>query len=152
MNRKLVTAGLALALAAGSAVTVFAQTKPKDMVRERQAAMTLQWKYLAPMYRMAQGKVPYDAKVIARDAGYLEVLSKMAWDGFDPSTKNEDSAALPAVYTDAAKFKEAQERFQHAAGRLAAASKSGNETSVKAAIRDVSDACDACHDKFREKQ
>lgn len=152
MNKKLITAGLALALSAGYASTVVAQAKPETMVKERQASMTLQWKYLGPMYRMAQGRVPYDANVIARNAGYLEVLSKMAWDGFDPSTRNQKTAALPAVYTDTAKFKEAQDRFQRAASQLVAASKGGNEATVKAAIGDVLNACNACHDSFREKQ
>lgn len=150
MKRTLVSTLLAAALLAPPA---FAQTKPEVLVKERQAAMTLQWKYLAPMYRMAQGRLPYDAGVVARNSAYLEVLSKLAWDGFDPSTRDVmDTAALPSVYANAAKFKQAQDRFQGAAGKLAAAAKGGSESAVKAAIGDVLKACNACHDDFREKQ
>lgn len=152
MNTKLVASGLAMALGAGCAASAFAQAKPEALVKERQAAMTLQWKYFGPMYRMAQGRMPYDATVIARNASYLETLSKMAWDGFDPSTKGLKTAALPAVFTDTAKFKDAQDRFQRTAAQLAAAAKGGNETTVKAAIGEVLNACNACHDNFREKQ
>jgi len=152
MSRSLVVTGLALAVGTGHAATALAQARPATLVKERQAAMTLQWKYFGPMYRMAQGRVPYDANVIARNAGYLDALSRMAWEGFDPSTKDLKTGALPVVFTDTAKFKDAQDRFQRTAAQLAAAAKGGNETAVKAAIGEVLDACNACHDHFREKQ
>jgi cytochrome c556 len=102
---------------------------------------------------MLKGAVPYDANVVARNAGYLEVLSKMPWDGFAESTKGQrNTIALPAIWTDAAKFKQAQDQFQNAVGALVAASKSGDEAKVKAAIGDVGKACGSCHDNFREKQ
>ena len=152
MNKKLLSAGLALALGAGYALTAFSQVKPEVLVKQRQSAMTLQGKYFGPLGGMLKGSVPYNDQVVARNAGYLEVLSKMPWDGFDPSTSGQKTRALPAVYTDTAKFKEAQDRFQTAVGQLVAASKGGTEATVKAAIGDVGKACGGCHDNFREKQ
>jgi len=58
------------------------------LVKQRQAAMTLQGKYYGPMAGMAQGKIPYNGDIVARNAGYLEVLSKIALDGFVDSTKD----------------------------------------------------------------
>jgi cytochrome c556 len=151
MKRKLVAAGIAVALGAGPAAIALAQAKPDVLVKQRQAAMTLQGKYFGPLGGMAKGAVPYDANLVARNAGYLEALSKMPWDGFAESTKGEQSHALPAIWTDAAKFKQAQDQFQSAVTALLAASKSGDEAKVKAAIGDVGKSCGACHDSFREK-
>ena len=153
MKRKLIATGLALALSAGAAGTVLAQAKPDVLVKQRQAAMTLQGKYFGPLVGMLKGAVPYDANVVARNAGYLEALSKMPWDGFAESTKGQkNTIALPVIWSDAAKFKQAQDQFQSAVAALVAASKSGDEAKVKAAIGDVGKNCGSCHDNFREKQ
>jgi cytochrome c556 len=114
--------------------------------------MTLQGKYIGPLAGMAQGRVPYDAKVVQRNAEFLEALSKMAWDGFDPSTKDIKSRALPAVFTDVGKFKAAADRLEQEASKLVAVSKSGDESAVKAQIGAVGKACAGCHDTFQEKR
>src|SRR5438132_13902200 len=95
---------LALGVAAGAAL---AQAKPEVLVKQRQAVMTLQGKYFGPMAAMAQGKAPYDVKIVQRNAGFLDNLSRMPWDGFDPSTKDIKSAALPAVYGEPDNFRQA---------------------------------------------
>lgn len=152
MNRKLFSIGLALTLGAGYSLTAFSQVKPETLVKQRQAAMVLQGKYWGPLGGMAQGKVPYNAAVVARNAGFLEALSKMPWDGFVPSTKDVKSAALLAVITDAAKFKEAQERLQSEISKLVAVSKGGDEAAVKAQLVATGKACGGCHETFREKK
>jgi cytochrome c556 len=151
MNKRLFTMVLSSVLCMGFALTAFSEVKPEILVKQRQAAMTLQGKYFGPLGGMAQGKVPYNAEIVARNAGYLEVLTKMPWDGFDSSTANEKSAALPAVYSDNAKFKKAAENMQAAVAKLATVSKSGDEATVKAAIGALGKACGACHDDFRMK-
>jgi cytochrome c556 len=152
MNSKLISAGIALVLGAGVSITAFAQAKPETLVKQRQSAMVLQGKYFGPMGGMAQGKVPFDAKAVARNAGYLETLSHMAWDGFDPSTKSEKSAALPAIFTDQAKFKELADRFQSEAAKLNSAAKGGDEGAIKSQIAAVGKVCSGCHESFREKR
>ena len=155
MKKRLMLAGFAVALATGYTLPALSQVKPETLVKQRQAAMTLQGKYYGPMANMAQGKVPYNADVVARNAAYLEVLSKMPWDGFAESTKDlkdVKTAALPAIWNEPAKFKETQEKFQGAVGALVAATKTGNEASIKAAIAEVGKAgCGNCHQNFRQK-
>ena len=150
MKRKLMAATVAI-----GAVFMFdagAQVKPEILVKQRQAAMTLQGKYFGPLAAMAQGKAPYSAAVVQRNAGFLGNLSRMPWDGFDPSTKDVKSAALPAIFTDAAKFKEATERLENETSKLFEMSRSGDEASVKAQIGAVGKACGGCHESFRQKQ
>lgn len=152
MNHKFYTTALALAVCAGYSLPAFSQAKPETLVKQRQSAMTLQGKYFGPLAGMAQGKVPYDATVVARNAGYLDALAKMPWDGFAASTKDVKSAATPAVFTDTAKFKESADRFQAEVTKLAQATKGGDEASVKTQISAVGKTCAGCHETFREKQ
>jgi len=153
MNNKLTSIAIALVLGFGYSIAAYSQVKPETLVKQRQSAMTLQGKYFYAQLRpMAQGKMPYDASVVARDAVYLDALSKMPWDGFTPATKDVKSAALPAVFTDTAKFKESQDRLQSEVAKLVSVSKSGDETAIKAQILAVDKACGGCHETFREKQ
>ena len=150
MKHALITAllGTATLLASGAAL---AQANPETPVKQRQAAMILQGKYFGPMAGMAQGKVPYNADVVKRNAVLLEALSKMAWDGFAPATQAVKSRALPEIYSNAAKFKEAQDRFQADAAKLVATVNSGDEAAIKAQIGAIGKNCGSCHETFREK-
>jgi cytochrome c556 len=149
--RKLVAASL---LAAGALVVVDAgaQVKPEILVKQRQAAMTLIGKYWGPLGGMMQGRVPYDAAVVQRNAGYLDALDKMPWDGFQENTKDVKSAALPAIWEKAGEFKQAQERLQSEVSKLVQVSKGGDEAAVKAQLGAVGKACGGCHENFRQKQ
>ena len=152
MKCKLVAATVAMTLGVGFTLEAAAQAKPEVLVKQRQSAMTLQGKYFGPMAGMAQGKIPYDAKVVQRNAGFLEALSQMPWDGFHESTKGEKSAALPAIWEKAAEFKQASERLENEAAKLAQVSKSGDEAAVKAQIGATGKSCGGCHETFREKR
>lgn len=128
-----------------------AQVKPETLVKQRQSVMTLHGKYMGQLGRMAQGREPYNAALAARNAGFLDALSKMPWDGFDPSTKDVKSRALPAVFAEPAKFKQAADRYQGEVAKLVAATKGGDEGAVKSAIGAVGKACAACHDDFQQQ-
>jgi cytochrome c556 len=152
MKKKLLSACIALTLGAGAgyATTVLAQAKPEVLVKQRQAVMVLHGKYWGPLNGMAQGKAPYNADIAARNAGFLDALSQMPWDGFQSSTKDEtNTKALPAIYENPAKFKEAQDRFRGAVTKLVSAAK--DEGAFKAAAGEVGKSCGGCHQDFRAK-
>lgn len=151
LSKKHLLAGIAIAAGIGIAATASAQVKPETLVKQRQSAMVLVAKYFGPLGGMAQGRAPFNAEVVARNAGYLEVLARMPWDGFTDATKDVKSATLPAAFTDP-KFKQGQEQLQTAIANLAAVAKSGDEAKIKAAIGEVGKTCSGCHDNFREKQ
>jgi len=152
MKCKLLAVSLAASLGAGFALDAAAQAKPEVLVKQRQAVMTLQGKYFGPLAGMAQGRIPYNADVVRRNAGFLDNLSRMPWDGFDPNTKDVKSAALPAVFEQPDKFKEASSRLENEINKLYQVSRSGDEAAVKAQIGVVGKACGACHENFRQKQ
>ena len=155
MSKKIWLAGLSVAVGVGFVAAALAQAKPDVLIKQRQAAMTLQGKYFGPLAAMAQGKAPYNKDTVVRNAEFLAALSKMPWDGFAESTKDEKSvktAALPSIWKDADKFKQAQEHLQDEVSKLVHVSKSGDEAAVKAQIGAIGKSCGACHQDFREKQ
>jgi cytochrome c556 len=149
MKRTGLAASIAFMLIAGTAL---AQVKPETLVKQRQGKMSLQGKYFFPLAAMAQGKIPYNADVVRTNATYLDNLSRMAWDGFDPSTRGVQSRALPAVFEQPERFKEAASRLENEANKLYQVSRSGDEAAVKAQIGAVGKACGGCHESFQAKQ
>jgi cytochrome c556 len=152
MKRKLLVASLAVAMGSLVVLEASAQVKPDTLVKQRQAAMTLIGKYWGPLGGMAQGKVPFDANTVQRNASYLDALDKMPWDGFQESTKGVKSAALSAIWDKPGEFKQAQERLQSEVAKLVQVSKGGDEAAVKAQLGAVGKSCGGCHESFREKQ
>ena len=151
MRKNIVAFGIVFALGAGLSLHAQAQAKPDVMVKQRQAVMTLQGKYFGPLVAVAQGKAPYNAAAVQRNAGFLDNLSRMAWDTFDPSTKDEKTRALPAIYENNAKFKEYASRLENETSKLVTLSRGGDEAAVKAQIGAIGKVCGACHDDFRQK-
>jgi len=150
MRTMLLAAATALA-ALGASFDALAQTKPDVLVKQRQAAMTLQAKYLGPIGAMLKGAAPYNADVVAINATFLENLSRMPWDGFDASTKGEKTKAKPEVFTDTAKFKADADQLEQATAKLGAVARAKDEAGVRAAFGAVAKACGGCHDTFRQK-
>jgi cytochrome c556 len=151
MRTKLLAAAVAVAALGGVSLEAFAQAKPDVLVKQRQAAMTLQGKYLGPIGAMMKGAAPYNADVVALNATFLENRARMPWDGFDPSTKGEKSKTKPEAFTDTAKFKAAADTLEGETAKLGAAARAKNEAGVRAAFGGVAKACGSCHDAYREK-
>jgi cytochrome c556 len=154
VKKTVVAAAVVVSLGAVGGAAL-AQVKPEVLVKQRQSAMTLIGKYFGPLGAMAQGKAPFDAKIVQRNADYLNALAQMPWDGFDPSTKDvkdPKTRALPAIWEQPEKVKEAAQRLQNEVAKLQQVAKGGDEAATKAQIGAVGKACANCHDNFREKQ
>jgi cytochrome c556 len=149
MKMNLAVSAAALLLGATLTLDAVAQVKPEVLVKQRKAAMTLQGKYFGPIGAMVQGKAPYDAQIVARNAAYLEVLTAMPWDGFQPATENEkDTRAKPDLFKDKAKFDQYAKEMQGTVAKLNAAAKAADQGAVKAAFGDTAKACKTCHDAY----
>ncbi len=59
--------------------------------------------------------------------------------------------AKPEIWKQSPKFKEASDKFQQEAVKLAAAAKTGKEDAFKAAFTATAATCKGCHDDFRNK-
>ena len=152
MRTKLLAAAVMFATLGGASLEAMAQAKPDVLVKQRQAAMTLQSKYLGPIGGMLKGARPYDADVVALNATFLENLARMPWDGFDASTQGEKSRAKPEIYKEWAKFRAAADTLEAETAKLGAVARAKNEAGVRAAFGGVAKACGSCHDAYQAKQ
>ena len=152
MRTKLLAAAVMFAALGGASLEAMAQAKPDVLVKQRQAVMTLQSKYLGPIGGMLKGARPYDADVVALNATFLENLARMPWDGFDASTQGEKSRAKPEIYKEWAKFRAAADTLEAETAKLGAVARAKNEAGVRAAFGGVAKACGSCHDAYQAKQ
>ena len=126
--------------------------KTEDAIKYRQSALFVMGQHFSRVGAMANGRVPYDAKVAAENADIVAAMAQLPWAGFGPGTdKGAPTKAEPAVWAEPAKFKDAREKMVAETGKLAAAAKTGNLDSLKAAFGDTAGSCKACHDAFRAK-
>ncbi len=125
--------------------------KPEDAIKYRKSALFVMQQHYARIGAMATGRVPFDAKVAADNAAIAESMSRLPWAAFGEGTDKGDTKALPEIWTEKAKFNAAADKMQSEMSKLAAAAKTGNLDSVKAAFQATSGTCKACHDDFRGK-
>jgi cytochrome c556 len=147
------SASLALAaLAATVAPPAGAQfAKPEDAIKYRQSAMYVMSQHVGRIGAMVNGKAPYDPKAAVDNAELVATMSHLPWPAYAPGTdKGRETRAKPEIWTDQAKFKEAQERLTGETAKLVAATKTSNLDSVKTAFQGVGGACKNCHDSFRK--
>ena len=153
MNRIKAVASLALAASAIvlslPAAAQFA--KPEDAIKYRQSALSVMGTHFGRVAGMANGKIPFDAKLAAENATIAESMSKLPWAGFGEGTDKGNTKAKPEIWTDNAKFKESGEKMQAEMVKLAAAARTGNLDAIKTAVGATGGTCKACHDAFRKE-
>ena len=126
--------------------------KPEDAIKYRQSALSVMGTHFGRLGAMANGRVPFDAKVAADNAEIVAAMAKLPWAGFGAGTdKGGNTKAKPEIWTEQAKFKEHADKLQAESVKLAAASKTGSLDSLKTAFAATADTCKACHDAFRNK-
>lgn len=160
MNR-FAKVGTALVVAACASGVAYAQMKPQDAIHARQAIMRVQGLTFGPLAAMAQGKIPFNKDAFVAGAMRLKAVWEMnptgrffpqGTDKAMPGSKiAEYTNALPAIWSEPAKFKKAAEHATDAIDKLAAAAQSGDEGAMKAAAGGVGKACKGCHEDFHAK-
>lgn len=128
--------------------------KPEDAIKYRQSAMFIIGQNTGRIGAMAQGKVPFDAKVAADSAATMEFMAKLPWGAFGDGTDKgaNPTRAKAEIWTDKAKFTEFAEKLQAETTKLSTAAKTGNLDNIKAAMGGVGGTCKGCHDAFQAKQ
>jgi cytochrome c556 len=147
---------LAAMIFAAAAVTLAAPAsaqfaKPEDAIKYRQSAFVVMAQHFGRIGAMVNGKAPFDAKAAQESADIVAVMSKLPWEAFGAGTdKGGNTKALPAIWSEQAKFKEHSDKLETEATKLAAAAKTGNLDSVKTAFGATAGSCKG-HDNFRAK-
>ena len=146
-----ILASLAIAAAAVTlAAPASAQfAKPEDAVKYRQSALFVMAQHFGRIGAMANGRVPYDAKVAADNAEIVAEMAKLPWAGFGPGTDKLSQKAKAEIWTEQAKFKEHSDKLVAESAKLLAAAKTNNLDNVKTAFGATAGTCKACHDAYR---
>ncbi len=149
MRKTIVLAGL-LAGVIGAIPAQAQFAKPEDAIKYRKAGFNIMAAHFGRLGAMAQGKVPFDAKVAAENADVLAMVAKLPLTAFVEGSDKGETRAKPEIWKEAAKFKEAADKNQAEMAKLVAAAKTGNLDNLKAAFGSAAPTCKACHDSFRK--
>jgi cytochrome c556 len=99
---------------------------------------------------MANGRIPFDAKVAAENAELAATVAKLPWAAFGEGTDKGETRAKPEIWKEQAKYHEASDKMVAEMNKLAAAAKTGSVDNLKAAFGPAAASCKACHDVFRK--
>lgn len=149
MQRLVLTVVATLGLA--SALPAAAQFRNAEAaVKYRQSVMQVQGFHLGRIFAMANGRIPFDAKVVAEDAMVLDTIDKLPFVAFGEGTdKVAASKSKPELWKERAKFDAAALKMQEDVAKLNAAAKTGSQDAIKAAVGAVGQSCKACHDAYQ---
>jgi len=154
MKHRLALAATALGLVTTlTALPAQAQFRNAEAaIKYRQSAMYLQNNHLSRLFAMANGQVPFDAKVAAEQIEIVSALNRLQFTAFIDGSDKGNSNAKPEVWSEKDKFSAAATKSQEDIGKLVAAGKTGSLDQIKAAVGAVGKSCKACHDDYRKPQ
>ena len=118
-------------------------------IKYRQSVMQVQSFHLGRVFAMANGRIPFDAKVAADDAALLDTIDKLPFVAFVDGSDKGNTKAKPEIWKERAKFDAAAQKMQDEVAKLNAAAKTGSLDAIKATVGPVGAACKACHDAYR---
>ena len=124
--------------------------KPEDAIKYRKAGFTLMAAHFGRLGAMAQGRVPFDAKLAAENADVLAAVGKLPFTAFVEGSDKGETRAKAEIWKESGKFKEAADKNMAEMTKLVAAAKTGNLDNLKAAFGSAAPTCKACHDNFRK--
>ena len=146
----LATAGLCLALAGAA----YAQFSPKEAVGVRVNG----YRETGAAFKTLNDQLKSDTpiKIMLRTSARRIVQTSHDQYGWFPAGSGpeagEKTKAKPVIWSDAAGFKTAQDRFQQQAALMAQAVDGGDLSQIKTQAHALGEACAACHNKYREKE
>lgn len=150
--RKMILAAASAALALGVAAQAHENHKhsTSPLVDARQGGMTMLVANMAALTRASQAeeadavaKAAFPASGVASFARSLPVL-------FGPDTRSvAGTAALPAVWDDAAGFAAQMAEFQAATAAVEAAARADDRAAFAESLARTKAACQSCHTAFR---
>jgi cytochrome c556 len=151
MISKSIIAGLSLAVLAGGA---FAQAKPEDQIKVRQAG----YRYMS--WNMGQIKAnlgaTYNKDQVIAAANVIAAISNSGMGalfsaGTEKGVGYHETEVKPDFAARMDEFKKLGMAFNKEANDLSKVAATGDAAAVKAQFGKVGEACKACHEKFKKE-
>lgn len=125
--------------------------KPEDAIKYRKAAFSVMASHFGRVAGMANGRIPFDAKLAADSAEVATFMSKLPYAGFVPGSDKGETKAESKIWAETDKFNAAASKMQEEMAKLNVAAKGGNLDAIKAAVGETGKSCKACHDNYRKE-
>jgi cytochrome c556 len=149
MMRNTVLAALLGGALALPAAAQFA--RPEEAVKYRQGLWFVLNQHFTRIGTMVRGRMPFDPRVAVQDAEVIATLARLPAAAFGPGTDTPSDHARPEIWTEAARFREHNERLVAETGRLLAAARTQDLAQIKAAFGPAANTCKECHDAYRSQ-
>ena len=148
--RRLYAACCSLALGAAT-FTAVADTSPENAIKFRQAVMRSMSDHFAAFMLISSGRVD-QPQYLAAHADAIGAMGEQLGSLFPAGSGTGKTDALPAIWTDTAKFQKALDNGKSATAKLRDAVKGGDKAAIAQAAKAAGDACKGCHDSFRKEE
>jgi cytochrome c556 len=125
---------------------VFAQA---DVIQKRQDLMKSNGAAAKAIKAAVEAK---DYATVETKAKDINGNAEKIVSAFPAGSTTGKTKATPAIWEKSDDFAKAAKNLGKAAGELAAAAKSGDDTAVNTKMKAVGDACAACHKQFRAEK
>jgi cytochrome c556 len=103
-----------------------------------------------PMGAMAQDKIPFNAAEFALRSGRVADLAPMLVEAYPPESQGMANSKLkPEMWANRADFDAKLKDLIDRSAALAQVAKGGDPAKTRAAFFSMSDACKACHEKYK---
>ena len=153
--KKLITTAL-ISTAVLLATPTFAAKDPNiDAIKARKGEMQLRSFNAGPLFAMAKGSIPYDAKMATTLANNLKTLLDVdmgrSWaQGSDIDNYFGETAAKSEIWTTYPEISNYGKEYATAVNELVAVAGNGVDA-LKSKVGALGKSCKGCHDEFREK-
>ncbi len=144
----LVAAGGLLAIPAQAQVQTF--SKPEDAIRYRQAAYYIMGAQMNRINNELKAPTP-NVSAIQRAAGIVESTFRLPGEGYIPGSDKGRTKAKPEIFTEREKVGEIAKKAAAEIAKLNEVAKAGDVAAIRTQFNATADACDSCHDNFRNK-
>ena len=143
----LVAVGGLLAIPAQAQVQTF--SKPEDAIRYRQSAYFIMGVQMGRINSELKAATP-NVTAIQRSAGIIESTFRLPGEGYIPGSEKGRTKAKPEAFTDP-KVGEIAKKAAAEIAKLNEVAKTGDIAAIRTQFNATADACDSCHDNFRNK-
>lgn len=151
MHRLIIHGCLTIVLAVAAPSLAGAATLPEDAIKYRRAVMNAMASHIAAISMIFAGKVEHQqhlaahAEALAASGGTLDKL-------FPAGSGTGKTEALPAIWQEPEKFRQALEAGRSSTAQLRDAVASGDKAAIGRGLKAVGDGCKGCHDKYRKEE
>ena len=124
---------------------------PNQVLTKRRAVFKQYTRMLEPIGLVANGRKEFKRDEFLANVQDLEKLADKPWAYFPEDGNYPPTRALPEVWSQPEKFRQAQQNFEATVHQLALTAQNGSQAEISTAVDAVTQSCKSCHHDFRSQ-